>query len=127
MRSILRTIRNMVTAVSFLLDASVVAAHGQPPRLVGYVTPQAQPSRIEAQRMSDAIFALAQVKGGRVTLDEKASSAFARLRDALRQRNPPLATAGDTHAWAIADHGAELAGVRALRLWQQTMPKLPAA
>lgn len=101
MRSIFRTIRGVVTALGFSLAASAAAAQGPAPRLVGYVTPQAQPSRIEARRMSDAIFAFAQVKDGRVTLDEESASAFARLRDVVRQRNPRIKVLISVGGWGV--------------------------
>lgn len=101
MRSIFRTIRGVVTALGFSLAASAAAAQGPAPRLVGYVTPQAQPSRIEARRMSDAIFAFAQVKDGRVTLDEESASAFARLRDVVRQRNPRIKMLISVGGWGV--------------------------
>jgi chitinase len=101
MQSIFRTIRGVVTAVGFSLAASAVAAQGPAPRLVGYVTPQAQPSRIEARRMSDAIFAFAQVKDGRVTLDEESASAFARLRDVVRQCNPRIKVLISVGGWGV--------------------------
>lgn len=99
MRCIFRTIRNVMAAVGVLFAASAIAAQAQPPRLVGYVTPQAQPSRIEARRMSDAIFAFAQVRDGRVTLDEKSAAAFVRLRDVLRQRNPRIKVLISVGGW----------------------------
>ena len=101
MRCMFRTICSVVTAVSFALTASAVAAQASAPRLVGYVTPQAEPVRIEAQRMSDAIFAFAQVKDGRVALDEKSAAAFARLRDALRQRNPRIKVLISVGGWGV--------------------------
>lgn len=73
-----------------LLMASVATAAASAPRLVGYVGPDADPARIEAQRLSAAIFAFAEIRDGRVELDARHEQAFARLRDSLRQRNPEI-------------------------------------
>lgn len=51
--------------------------------------------------MSDAIFAFAQVKDGRVTLDEESASAFARLRDVVRQRNPRIKVLISVGGWGV--------------------------
>ena len=73
-----------------LLAAGAAAAADPPLRLVGYVTADADPARIQAGRMSAAIFAFAHVVEGRVTLDANGAPAFERLRDSLRQRNPHI-------------------------------------
>lgn len=73
-----------------LLAASFAATAASAPRLVGYVGAEADPARIEAKRLSAAIFAFAEIRDGRVVLDAKHEQAFARLRDSLRERSPDI-------------------------------------
>ncbi|MBB6184413.1 glycoside hydrolase family 18 protein [Oleiagrimonas soli] len=76
----------LVLALCLLLGACQPAP---PPRLVGYATLKADPTKIDATRLDALIFAFAHVQNGEVVLDAKHTEAFARLQP-LRKRNPKL-------------------------------------
>jgi len=82
-----------------LLFSAVALASGPAPRLVGYVTAEADPARIEAQRLDAAIFAFAEIHDGRVVLDPEPAQAFERLRDSLRARNPEIKVLLSVGGW----------------------------
>ena len=123
-----RMARLVLCAVALLSMAGTAAARKLPPRLVGYVTPAADPAAIEAGRLSDAIFTFAHVVDGQVVLDAKGEAAFGRLRDALRARNPHIRllisvggwTAGGFSDAALTDATRQRFAQSALALLRQT-------